>query len=50
MSEFWLLMAVLYCKQSGQIREGAGTFSDETSSMDENRIFWKTRGLFCDTI
>ena len=36
-------MAGLFCKLSADIREGAGTFSDETSSMDENRISWKTR-------
>ena len=36
-------MWVLYCKLPGKIREGAGMFSDETSSMDSNRICWKTR-------
>ena len=40
MSSFWLSMAVLYCKLPGEICEGAGMFSDETSSMDENRICW----------
>ena len=28
-------MAVLCCKLPGEIREGAGTLLDETSSMDE---------------
>ena len=36
-------MAVLYCKLHGEIREDAEIFSDETSSIDENRICWKAR-------
>ena len=28
------------CKLPGEIREGAETFSDETSSLDYNRICW----------
>ena len=35
-------MAGLYSNLPGEIREGAGTFPDETSSGDENRICWNT--------
>ena len=36
-------MAGLFCKLSGEIDEGAGTFSDEINSFDSNHICWKTR-------
>jgi len=38
-----IVSIVLDCKLPGEICEGAGTFSDKTSSVDWNRIFWKAR-------
>ena len=36
-------MSILYCKLPGEIHECAGTFSDETSRMDENCSYWKAQ-------
>ena len=43
-------MGVFYCKLSDEIREDAGTFRDEGSGIDENRICGKGTGSFCVAI